>query len=191
MSIKRLCTLPLAITAVLAATAASAQSGDTTQSRQAGNPVQATQTDAIVRESLINANAPVQEELDDHPPAPVAQEEEEEEAMRRDRRRALRITPRPPRDAAAAHRLAWDELDADGDGRITRTEAEVNADFKSRFELLDADHDGVVTDVEYRASDRVNATRGRDDAAHHDPTLNEGTGDTSRDPPQARTDSDE
>ena len=133
----------------------------------------------------------VREQLDETTPPPVAQVEEEEEAMRRDPRRALRIKPRPTRTAADAQRAAWSELDADGDGRITRAEAEVNADFKSRFELLDADHDGVVTDVEYRASDRVNAARGRDDAARHDPTLNDGAGDTSRDPPRARTDSDD
>jgi hypothetical protein len=191
MSMKLRCALSLAIAAALAAPVASAQSGDTTQSRRAGTPVQTTQTDAVMRESMITTNAPVREQLDETTPPPVAQVEEEEEAMRRDPRRALRITPRPPRTNADAQRSAWDELDADGDGRITRAEAEVNADFKSRFELLDADHDGVVTDVEYRASDRVNAARGRDDAARHDPTLNDGAGDTSRDPPPARTDSDD
>lgn len=191
MSMKHTCAIALAITAALASPAAFAQSGDTTQARQAAPPTKATQTDAVLRESMITTNAPVREQIDENAAPPAAQVEEEEEAMRRDPRRALRIKPRPPRAAAEAQRAAWSELDADGDGRITRAEAEVNADFKSRFELLDADHDGVVTDIEYRASERVDATRGRDDAARHDPTLNRGVGDTSRDPPRARADSDD
>lgn len=177
--------LPLAL--ALATPAALAQSGDTTQSRQTDRPVQTTQTDAVLRESMITTNAPVRERLEESTPPPVAQVEEEEEAMRRDKRRALRINPRPPRDASAAQRLAWDELDADGDGRITRAEAEVNAAIKSRFDEIDADHDGVVTEAEYRASGRTGATRGRDDAARHDPTLEDGVGDNSREPPCART----
>lgn len=168
---------PLALAGALAAPVASAQSGDTTQSRQAGNPVQATSTDATLRESMITTNAPVHGQLDERSPPPVSPVEEEEEAMRRDPRRALRITPRPPRTPPAAQRLAWDELDADGDGRITRAEAELNADFKTRFDAIDADHDGVVTDLEYRASGRAEGMRGRDDATRHDPTLRDGTRD--------------
>ncbi|GHA83617.1 hypothetical protein [Cognatilysobacter bugurensis] len=191
MSIPYPYALSLAIAAALAAPIALAQSGDTTQTRRAGTPVQTTQTDAVLRESMITTNAPVREQLDEATPPPAAQVEEEEEAMRRDPRRALRIKPRPARAPAEAQREAWSELDADGDGRVTRTEAEVNADFKSRFELLDADHDGAVTDSEYRASGRVDATRGRDDAIRHDPTLNKGVGDNSRDPARERTDRDD
>lgn len=174
---------PLAITLALVLPVVSAQSGDTT-SRRAGSPVQATQTEAVLRESMITVNAPVREQLDADAPPPVAQVEEEEEAMRGDKRRALRITPRPPR--AATQRMAWAELDADGDGRITRAEAEVNAGFKSRFESLDANHDGVVTEVEYRADGRRDGWRGRDDATRHDPALDADVGDDSRTPPRPR-----
>ncbi|MFC0676784.1 hypothetical protein ACFFGH_02810 [Lysobacter korlensis] len=187
-------TLAIATLAALAAPTVCAQSGDTTQVRQATATNQATQTGAVVRESLLTTNAPVGEQLDQRTPPPVAGAEEEEEAMRRDRRRALKLNLKPPRAAAAsaaAQRGAWSELDADGDGRVSLAEGEVNADFKSSFEMMDADHDGFVSDVEYRAHARANATRGRDDAVRHDPTLRSGVGDTSRDPEAVRTDDDE
>ncbi|WP_222565357.1 hypothetical protein [Novilysobacter antarcticus] len=50
----------------------------------------------------------------------------------------------------------WDELDADGDGRISRSEGSANPDFDSNFEMTDADGDGYVTRAEEDASDRAN-----------------------------------
>lgn len=50
----------------------------------------------------------------------------------------------------------WNELDADGDGRISRTEGSANPDFDSNFEMTDADSDGYVTQAEQYARDARN-----------------------------------
>ena len=42
-------------------------------------------------------------------------------------------------------------LDADGDGRISATEASADADFNGGFSAMDGDGDGFVTDAEFRA----------------------------------------
>ena len=52
--------------------------------------------------------------------------------------------------------FSWDELDADGDGRISRSEGSANPDFDSNFEMTDVDGDGYVTRAEEDASDRAN-----------------------------------
>lgn len=66
---------------------------------------------------------------------------------------------------AATHSMAtargvWQTLDTDGDGRISRAEGGVDAQFQSNFEMMDADKDGFVSDAEYRTHAR----------AHHTPT---------------------
>lgn len=145
--------LAFALTAALAAPAALAQSGDTTQRRQS---TPTTQTDAVVREQLLTTNAPVAEQLDETRPPPVsnALEEEEEEAMRRDRRlpERNRARTRVADESVPARRDLWSELDVNGDGRISVVEGEADADFRSNFEMMDADEDGYVTDAEYRSS---------------------------------------
>lgn len=49
----------------------------------------------------------------------------------------------------------WDELDADGDGRISRSEGSANPDFDSNFEMTDADSDGYVTQEERDARSKL------------------------------------
>ena len=49
----------------------------------------------------------------------------------------------------------WDELDADRDGRISRSEGSANPDFDSNFEMTDADSDGYVTEAERDTRSRL------------------------------------
>lgn len=42
----------------------------------------------------------------------------------------------------------WAELDSDGDGRVSREEGGVDADFRANFEMMDGDGDGFVTEAE-------------------------------------------
>ncbi|HEY0661715.1 MAG TPA: hypothetical protein VGD21_10425 [Lysobacter sp.] len=91
-------------------------------------------------------------------------------------------TPKaPPTQAqgaahAAAHsdvvqRDVWAKLDTDGDGQISTTEGEVDADFTSNFDTMDTNDDGLVSDSEYRlAAKTVGAAgtaQGAANAASH------------------------
>lgn len=49
----------------------------------------------------------------------------------------------------------WDQLDADGDGRISRSEGSADPDFDSNFEMVDADSDGYIDDTELDEDDPV------------------------------------
>lgn len=80
-------------------------------------------------------------------------------------------TPKaPPTQAqgaahAAAHsdvvqRDVWAKLDTNGDGQISTTEGEVDADFKSNFEMMDANDDGLVSDSEYRLAAKTTGDPG-------------------------------
>ncbi|QOW19314.1 hypothetical protein INQ41_11915 [Lysobacter ciconiae] len=51
----------------------------------------------------------------------------------------------------------WNELDTDGDGRISRSEGSVNADVHSNFEMTDTNGDGYITQAEREAHDRSHA----------------------------------
>lgn len=53
--------------------------------------------------------------------------------------------------SAVAVRATWADLDADGDGRISLLEADIDAGFEAGFEDMDADGDGFVTEAEFRA----------------------------------------
>lgn len=103
-------------------------------------------------DALLNTNAPpsLQQLNESEPPLPP---EVEEAAMN---------PPKPPPATAqgaanaAAHssivqREKWAQLDVNGDGRISGSEGQVDADFKANFEMMDANDDGFVTDVEFRA----------------------------------------
>lgn len=73
---------------------------------------------------------------------------------------------------AAAHssvvqRDAWMRLDADGDGRISPTEADVDSSFDAGFDAMDSNDDGFVSDAEYRAYAKVDASQGAAHAAAH------------------------
>jgi Ca2+-binding EF-hand superfamily protein len=69
--------------------------------------------------------------------------------------------------SAVVTRDVFGKLDADGDGKISATEAGVDADFG--FAAMDSDGDGFVTDAEYRASAKgaMDASQGAAHAAGH------------------------
>jgi hypothetical protein len=46
---------------------------------------------------------------------------------------------------------SWQDLDADHDGNLSRSEAAGNPDLARVFDKADANHDGVLTPDEYRA----------------------------------------
>ena len=114
-------------------------------------------------EALLNTNAPpsLQQLNETEPPPPP----EVEEA-------AMNAPKPPPANAqgaanAAAHssvvqRDKWAQLDVNGDGRISGTEGQVDADFKANFEMMDEDKDGFITDAEFRAQAKT------DHAEHHE-----------------------
>lgn len=60
--------------------------------------------------------------------------------------------------SAVAVRATWADLDADGDGRISLAEAEIDAGFVAGFDDLDTDGDGFVTQAEYRAEVKADST---------------------------------
>lgn len=114
-------------------------------------------------EALLNTNAPpsLQQLNESEPPPPP---EVEEAAMN---------APKPPPANAqgAAHAAAhssvaqrdkWAQLDVNGDGRISGTEGQVDADFKSNFEMMDENQDGFVTDAEFRAQAKAEHDDARD-----------------------------
>jgi hypothetical protein len=61
----------------------------------------------------------------------------------------------------------WADADADGDGKLSTTEAAANAGLNSRFTTIDGDKDGFVTQDEYRKFFTANASQGADNAAPH------------------------
>ena len=52
--------------------------------------------------------------------------------------------------SAVVTRDLWTRLDANGDGRLTATEIELDARLKADFGAIDANDDGFVSDTEYR-----------------------------------------
>ena len=61
----------------------------------------------------------------------------------------------------------WQAADANGDGKLSTTEANANAGLASRFATIDADKDGFVTNNEYRVFYAANASQGEQHAAAH------------------------
>lgn len=65
----------------------------------------------------------------------------------------------PPRDEAqqaeqqgqASGQITWEQLDADGDGNISREEAARSEGLSRVFDVADANSDGSLTIEEYRA----------------------------------------
>ncbi|SBV37176.1 Calcium-binding EF-hand-containing protein [uncultured Stenotrophomonas sp.] len=53
--------------------------------------------------------------------------------------------------AASGNGQSWDSLDTDGDGAVSRAEAQAHAGLASVFDAADADKDGTLTSDEYRA----------------------------------------
>jgi hypothetical protein len=54
--------------------------------------------------------------------------------------------------SAVVTRDVFGTLDADGDGKISATEAGADADFNGGFSAMDGDGDGFVTDAYFRAN---------------------------------------
>lgn len=59
--------------------------------------------------------------------------------------------------SAVATRDVFGRLDADGDGRVSSTEADADTGFDAGFSAMDSDGDGFITDAEYRAHAKANA----------------------------------
>lgn len=64
---------------------------------------------------------------------------------------------------AAAHampvvRQLWGRLDANADGKVSASEADVDAGFDGMFGAMDSDSDGFVTEAEYRAHAKATRT---------------------------------
>ena len=62
--------------------------------------------------------------------------------------------------SGGGERARLKHVDADGDGRISKKEAEAVPRLKERFEALDADHDGFLSREEIRAGAREGRGRG-------------------------------
>lgn len=56
----------------------------------------------------------------------------------------------------------WATLDSDGDGRISREESQVDADFNANFDMMDANGDGFVSDSEFQVGAQVEPEEGDD-----------------------------
>jgi Ca2+-binding EF-hand superfamily protein len=69
--------------------------------------------------------------------------------------------------SSVVQRDTWAKLDADHDGRISASEANVDSAFDSNFAGMDADNDGFVSDSEYRtfAKADMDASQGAANAA--------------------------
>lgn len=72
----------------------------------------------------------------------------------------LPVTAQGAADAADPSAIAWAQLDVDGDGRISASEAQVDTDFKAHFKVMDADRDGFVSDAEFRAHAKAGHDQG-------------------------------
>ena len=61
----------------------------------------------------------------------------------------------------------WAEADLNGDGKLSATEAKVQAGLDARFSTVDADADGYVTNDEYRSFFTDAASQGEVNASAH------------------------
>jgi hypothetical protein len=57
----------------------------------------------------------------------------------------------PAQPAADAKKVTWSDLDADKDGKLTKTEAAPIDSLSQSFDAADADKDGALTTDEYKA----------------------------------------
>lgn len=118
-------------------------------------------------EALLNTNAP---------PSPQTLNETEPRPPPEVEQAAMNPPQRPAQSQGAVNNAAsrsalaprgiWAQLDVNGDGRISGSEGQVDADFKANFEMMDANRDGFITAGEYRAqaqSDQPEPEEERDD----------------------------
>lgn len=64
---------------------------------------------------------------------------------------ATPATPAEPARASAPRRITWSDLDADKDGKLTKSEAAPVQALTQVFDTADADKDGALTPDEYKA----------------------------------------
>ncbi len=65
---------------------------------------------------------------------------------------ATPATPATPAEPAAdAKKVTWSDLDADKDGKLSKTEAAPIDSLSQSFEAADSDKDGALTTDEYKA----------------------------------------
>jgi Ca2+-binding EF-hand superfamily protein len=62
--------------------------------------------------------------------------------------------------------MAFSTLDANKDGKISRSEARADPDLEASFDMLDVNHDGFLSPLEFQAWPRAAKTR----SASQDPT---------------------
>lgn len=124
-------------------------------------------------EALLNTNAPIGSDspppvprLNETTPPPI--EEVEERAMQPAKPPGqVRDATEKSSDATQGSRGNFEQIDTNGDGRISAAEGQVVADFKANFEMMDADRDGYVSDAEFRADSNARR-KDRDDAENAD-----------------------
>ena len=74
---------------------------------------------------------------------------------------AMPATPATPATPASAKQVSWSQLDADHDGKLSKSEAGSVKSLSKDFDQADANQDGALTTDEYKA---YLATRGSDHA---------------------------
>jgi len=60
-------------------------------------------------------------------------------------------TPATPAESAGVKKVTWSELDTNGDGNLSKSEAEPVDSLSGAFDSADADKDGMLTADEYKA----------------------------------------
>lgn len=64
---------------------------------------------------------------------------------------ATPATPATPADPAGPKKISWSDLDADHDGKLSKTEAAPVDSLSQAFDTADTDKDGALTADEYKA----------------------------------------
>ncbi|MFC4726796.1 hypothetical protein [Coralloluteibacterium thermophilus] len=80
----------------------------------------------------------------------------------------------------ATDHMSWDQLDADGDGRVSREEAGGHERLAAEWDAIDTDGDGTISQAEYEvwrsadhAQDAEREADDGDDHEHHEDTTRE------------------
>jgi hypothetical protein len=93
-----------------------------------------------------NASATAQENAAAQPATPATP------ATPADPQAGIAATPATPAQPAAdAKKVTWSDLDADKDGKLTKTEAAPIDSLSQSFDAADKDKDGALTTDEYKA----------------------------------------
>jgi hypothetical protein len=114
------------------------------------------------------ATAPAPQRLNES--APPLPPEVEEAAMNPSRPPPAKAETAPPAAdrVSIRQRSKWAQLDVNGDGRISGTEGQGDADFKANFEMMDADKDGFITNTEYSARAKAESNESEEEEEERD-----------------------